>query len=118
MKLIYKKISVFLSLFIIICNISACDSITPTNLNNTHINNETTVENQLISTVSTINTNNSFIPYTEYNELGRVPIMMYHGIENIKSSDTGFVGGNVDKDGYFRTAEAFREDLEFFYNSQ
>ena len=49
------------------------------------------------------------------NELGKVPIMMYHGIKNIKSSDTKYIGGNVDKDGYTRTAEAFREDLEFYY---
>ena len=46
------------------------------------------------------------------NELGKVPIMMYHGIKDIKSSDTDYIGGNVDKDGYTRTAEAFRNDLE------
>lgn len=51
------------------------------------------------------------------NELGKVPIMMYHGIKNIKNSDTSYIGGNVDKDGYTRTAEAFREDLEFYYQS-
>ena len=34
------------------------------------------------------------------NELGRIPIMMYHGIHNIPSSETSFIGGNVDKDGY------------------
>jgi len=49
------------------------------------------------------------------NELGKVPIMMYHGIKNIKNSDTKYIGGNVDKDGYTRTAEAFRKDLEFYY---
>ncbi len=55
--------------------------------------------------------------YTKYhvNELGNVPIMMYHGIVNMKSKDTDYVGGNVDKDGYNRTVEAFREDLEFYY---
>ena len=47
-------------------------------------------------------------------ELGRVPIMMYHGIHNV---DPKYVGGNVDKDGYQRTASAFRNDLEFFYSS-
>lgn len=62
------------------------------------------------------------IPTEEYrkaniNELGKVPIMMYHGIENQKSSDTKYIGGNVDKDGYNRTAEAFRADLEFYYQS-
>ena len=49
------------------------------------------------------------------NELGKVPIMMYHGIVNVKSEETEFVGGNYDKDGYARTAEAFRDDLEFYY---
>lgn len=49
------------------------------------------------------------------NELGRVPIMMYHGIKNIKNSDTDYTGGNVDKDGYTRTVEAFRNDLELYY---
>lgn len=50
------------------------------------------------------------------NELGKVPIMMYHGIREKTASSTGTVGGNVDKDGYNRTPEAFREDLEFYYN--
>ena len=51
------------------------------------------------------------------NELGNVPIMMYHNIINKPSSETGYTGGNVDKDGYNRTAEAFREDLEFYYSN-
>ena len=49
------------------------------------------------------------------NELGKVPIMMYHGIKNIKNIETNYVGGNVDKDGYTRTVEAFRNDLELYY---
>lgn len=49
------------------------------------------------------------------NELGNVPIMMYHGIHNV--TDNKYTGGNVDKDGYQRTAEAFRKDLEFYYQS-
>lgn len=49
------------------------------------------------------------------NELGEIPIMMYHGIHNKKSSDTDYIGGNVDKDGYQRTSEAFINDLEFYY---
>lgn len=55
--------------------------------------------------------------YKEYkvNELGNVPIMMYHGIENIEK--TNYIGGNIDKDGYQRTATAFRNDLEFYYNN-
>lgn len=52
--------------------------------------------------------------YEEYkvNELGRVPIMMYHGIHN---KEAKYTGGNIDKDGYQRTAEAFRKDLEMYY---
>lgn len=49
------------------------------------------------------------------NELGKVPIMMYHGIRKKTSNSTGTIGGNVDKDGYNRTPDAFREDLEFYY---
>ena len=49
------------------------------------------------------------------NELGKVPIMMYHGIKNLKDADTNYTGGNVDKDGYTRTVESFRKDLEFYY---
>lgn len=48
------------------------------------------------------------------NELGNIPIMMYHGIVNQKAN---YIGGNVDKEGYTRTAEAFKKDLEFFYQN-
>lgn len=51
------------------------------------------------------------------NELGEVPIMMYHGIQNLKNSDTNYIGGNIDKDGYHRTSEAFINDLEFYYQN-
>lgn len=56
--------------------------------------------------------------YKEYNvdESGYIPIMMYHGISNIKDEDTSYIGGNVDKDGYTRTAESFRRDLDFYYS--
>ena len=62
------------------------------------------------------------IPVTEFkekavNELGKVPIMMYHGIREKTSTSTGTVGGNVDKDGYNRTPKAFLEDLEFYYEN-
>ena len=62
------------------------------------------------------------VPITVYqenkvNELGQVPIMMYHGIHNMQNSDTKYTGGNVDKDGYNRTTEAFRNDLEFYYQN-
>ena len=50
-------------------------------------------------------------------ELGKIPIMMYHGIKNMNNNDTQYTGGNVDKDGYTRTVEAFRNDLEFYYQN-
>ena len=50
-------------------------------------------------------------------ELGDVPIMMYHGIHNKKNDETSYIGGNVDKDGYQRTSEAFINDLEFYYQN-
>ena len=46
-------------------------------------------------------------------ELGKVPIMMYHGI--VDTTDNKYTGGNVDKDGYNRTSNAFMKDLEFYY---
>ena len=49
------------------------------------------------------------------NELGNVPIMMYHGIREKDENAGATIGGNVDKDGYNRTPEAFRKDLEFYY---
>lgn len=49
------------------------------------------------------------------NELGKVPIMMYHSIINMKDSETKNIGGNVDEDGYNRTSESFIRDLEFYY---
>ena len=57
--------------------------------------------------------------YQEYqvNELGNVPIMMYHGIVDMNNSETNYIGGNVDKDGYNRTTESFREDLEYYYKN-
>ena len=53
----------------------------------------------------------------QVNELGDVPIMMYHGIQNKSNEGTGYIGGNLDKDGYQRTKEAFLEDLEFYYQN-
>ncbi len=55
--------------------------------------------------------------YKEYkvDELGVIPIMMYHGIHHLNNSDTIYTGGNVDKNGYNRTTEAFINDLEMYY---
>ena len=79
---------------------------------------------QSIEVNSEINENDNLIIYISkginYEELkvdesGNVPIMMYHGIHNI--TDNEYTGGNVDKDGYQRTTEAFKNDLEFYYDS-
>jgi len=58
--------------------------------------------------------------YKKYsvNELGRIPVMMYHGIHNINNESTSYIGGNVDIDGYQRTIESFKNDLEFYYNNE
>ena len=59
------------------------------------------------------------IDYNKYSidELGHVPIMMYHQIKDMKNEETNYTGGNVDYDGYTRTSEAFRNDLEFYYQN-
>ena len=51
----------------------------------------------------------------DINELGRIPVMMYHHIVNI--DDNEYTGGNVDPDGYNRTSNAFIKDLEFYYQN-
>lgn len=56
-------------------------------------------------------------PKLNVNETGNIPVMMYHGIQNLKNSDTAYTGGNIDVDGYQRTAEAFRQDLDFYYEN-
>ena len=49
------------------------------------------------------------------NELNSVPVLMYHRIYDMTNSETQYTGGNVDKDGYNRTSEAFEADLRRFY---
>ncbi|MFA5602528.1 MAG: polysaccharide deacetylase family protein [Bacilli bacterium] len=66
-------------------------------------------------TVSKGKIDEKILKYNEVNELGRVPIMMYHGIHNVKSEDTAYTGGNVDAEGYNRTSEAFKADLDMYY---
>ena len=75
------------------------------------------INSELIDNKLTILVSKGSIPYESYkekkvNELGEVPIMMYHGIENITNK---YTGGNIDKDGYNRTSKAFQEDLKFYY---
>jgi len=76
------------------------------------------IESNLESNKLEILVSKGSIPYDLYkekkvNELGEVPIMMYHGI--VDTTDNKYTGGNVDKDGYNRTSNAFLEDLEFYY---
>lgn len=59
------------------------------------------------------NYNDSYL-YYKVNELGRIPVMMYHGI---RDEEPKYIGGNIDKDGYHRTVEAFKKDLDFYYNN-
>jgi len=51
------------------------------------------------------------------NELGKIPVMMYHRIKKMNNEDTKYIGGNIDSSGYERTTESFIADLEFYYNS-
>ena len=70
---------------------------------------------ELSVTVSNGKINDDLYREKKVNELGNVPIMMYHGI--IDTQENQYTGGNVDKNGYNRTSNAFREDLEFYYNN-
>lgn len=98
-----KIISIILLLILVGCNTNE----------KTKIDEKTKEENEEIKQELTID------DYKEnnVNELGNVPIMMYHGIHNKKNSETNYIGGNVDKNGYQRTSEAFRNDLEFYYKN-
>lgn len=70
----------------------------------------------IISLGDTVVLSNSSLLFKEkkVDELGRVPIMMYHGIVNEVPT---FIGGNIDKMGYNRSLEAFKKDLDFYYNN-
>ena len=72
-------------------------------------------DNKIEAIISKGLINDKLYQSMKVNELGKVPIMMYHGI--IDTEENKYTGGNVDKDGYNRTAKAFKEDLEFYYNS-
>ena len=87
------------------------------------------MEPTLITTEPTVTESSETIPETsavvthtadEYrnagvNELNSVPIIMYHRIYDMTNAETEYTGGNVDKDGYNRTSEAFEADLRRFY---
>lgn len=77
------------------------------------------ISDELVDNKLTVTVSLGTIPLDEFkekkvNELGKVPIMMYHGIVN--TTENKYTGGNVDKDGYNRTSSAFAKDLEFYYN--
>lgn len=81
------------------------------------IKENTKIDNQkeLIIKISKGKIDKEKLKQDNINELGKIPIMMYHGIVDKKNSETDYIGGNVDKDGYTRTSEAFRQDLELYY---
>lgn len=83
---------------------------------------EPTVTTTVPETTETTPETSTFVTYTaaEYrdagvNELNSVPILMYHRVYGMKNSETEYTGGNVDKDGYNRTSEAFEADLRSYY---
>ena len=94
-------------------------------VNNTYEYNINVEKDKIISTKEENNEINIILSKGDYddsyfkeknvNELGKVPIMMYHGI--IDTEDNKYTGGNVDKNGYNRKASSFREDLEFYYKN-
>ena len=84
---------------------------------NDDVKKDVVVESNLNDNILEITVSKGSIPLTEFkekgvNELGKVPIMMYH---QIIDTEPKYIGGNVDKDGYSRTSEAFLKDLEFYY---
>ncbi len=52
----------------------------------------------LVVTISNGTSYKELYSQLKVDELGLVPVMMYHGIHNVKSDDTAYTGGNVDKD--------------------
>jgi len=83
---------------------------------------QTTIETTTAATTETTPETSAFVTYTadEYknagiNELNSVPILMYHRIYGMTNAETQYTGGNVDKDGYNRTSEAFEADLRSYY---
>ena len=87
---------------------------------------ETSAESTSLTTVTetTVNTSETsglkLYSADEYraagvNELNSVPILMYHRIYEKTNAETSYTCGNVDKDGYNRTSEAFEADLRSFY---
>lgn len=78
---------------------------------------EEVIKGSVIDIIISLGIDKEKLASDNINELGKVPIMMYHGIREKTANSTGDVGGNVDKDGYNRTPDAFRKDLEFYYEN-
>ena len=72
-------------------------------------------QDELVLVVSLGKLDKKKLAEDKINELGKIPVMMYHGIKDIPSEELKYIGGNIDKDGYSRTSEAFRQELEFYY---
>ena len=101
--------------------LSGCKSDTETSVTDAIITSEQTVAATAETTESVPETS-AFVTYTaeEYrnagvNELNSVPILMYHRVYGMTNAETQYTGGNVDKDGYNRTSEAFEADLRRYY---
>ena len=98
-------------LFVIFCLVGCNDN---KYINNKELEKKEEVKEEIVEKELTIEDYQN----NKVDELGEVPIMMYHGIQDKKNSDTNYTGGNIDKDGYQRTKEAFINDLEFYYNNE
>ena len=122
MQMFKQKIVYLWVLFILITIFTSCTSKTDLEVHENPLA-KSSEENIAYSTISElleeldINQDNQTYIKRDFDELGKIPIMMYHGIEDIPSDETLYTGGNVDEFGYNRTAEAFRNDLEFYYKS-
>lgn len=94
------------------------DTIEKNKIISQNINYDETLNNDSVIIVTKSLGKNMQKEYIKYkvDESGNVPIMMYHGISNLKDEETGYTGGNVDKDGYTRTVESFKRDLDFYYS--
>lgn len=57
--------------------------------------------------------------YKKYkvNELGMIPIVVYHEIEKVDET-TKQEDGTTDKNGFVRTVDAFKKDLQYYYEHQ
>ena len=107
-----KKKALLIAILVVICVVLVLVLV---NAKNNNQGQGTATEEVTESETSTEAASDSEYASLGVNEMGQIPVMMYHGIENVSSDSTGHTGGNVDADGYNRTCEAFRADLEMYY---